>query len=122
MSPRSASRAVAVVGAAVLALAMPVATASAEDDPRVGLTPGYIPWTSADLNVELLDNDPRVAPFDAPPGNFGFVNSDLAFTGDQRHRRQLQRLPGLRPVRPDRPGAARLVRLPGWPGRRVGVR
>ena len=21
-------------------------------------------------------------PFDAPPGNFGFVNSDLAFTGD----------------------------------------
>jgi LVIVD repeat len=81
MSPRSASRAVAVVGAAVLALAMPVATASAEDDPRVGLTPGYIPWTSADLNVELLDNDPRVAPFDAPPGNFGFVNSDLAFTG-----------------------------------------
>ena len=81
MSPRSASRAVAVVGAAVLALAMPVATASAEDDPRVGLAPGYIPWTSADLNVDLLDNDPRVAPFDALPGNFGFVNSDLAFTG-----------------------------------------
>ena len=81
MSPRSASRAVAVIGAAVLALVMPVATASAEDDPRVGLAPGYIPWTSADLNVDLLDNEPRVAPFDAPPGNFGFVNSDLAFTG-----------------------------------------
>ena len=25
---------------------------------------------------------PRVAPFDANPGNFGFVNSDLAFSGD----------------------------------------
>jgi hypothetical protein len=33
-------------------------------------------------NIELADNDPRVAPFDANPGNFGFVNSDLAFTGD----------------------------------------
>lgn len=81
MSPRSASRAVAVVGAAVLALGLPAATASAEDDPRVGLAPGYLPGTSAQLNVELLDNDPRVAPFDAAPGNFGFVNSDLAFSG-----------------------------------------
>ena len=52
------------------------------DDPRVGLAPGYFPWTEASSNIELLDNDPRVAPFDAPPGNFGFVNSDLAFTGD----------------------------------------
>ena len=84
MSPRSASRAVAVVGAAVLALAMPVATASAQDDPREGLTAGYIPWTSADLNVELLDNDPRVGPFDGVPTGFsaiGVANSDLAFSG-----------------------------------------
>jgi len=50
-------------------------------DPRVGLTPGYFPWTEASSNIELLDNDPRVAPFDAAPGNFGFVNSDLAFSG-----------------------------------------
>ena len=54
----------------------------AEDDPRVGLAPGYFPWTEASSNIDHLDNDPRVAPFDAPPGNFGFVNSDLAFTGD----------------------------------------
>ena len=33
-------------------------------------------------NIELLASLPRVAPFDAAPGNFGFVNSDLAFTGD----------------------------------------
>ena len=67
-----------------------------------GLTPGYFPWTEAAWNIELVDNDPRVPPFDAAPGNFGFVNSDLAFTGDSRHRRQLQRLPGLRHLGPDR--------------------
>jgi hypothetical protein len=33
-------------------------------------------------NIDHINNDPRVPPFDAPPGNFGFVNSDLAFTGD----------------------------------------
>ena len=36
----------------------------------------------ATSNIELLASLPRVAPFDAAPGNFGFVNSDLAFTGD----------------------------------------
>ena len=50
-------------------------------DPRVGLAPGYFPWSEASSNLQLLDNDPRVAPFDAPPNNFGFVNSDLAFSG-----------------------------------------
>ncbi len=61
-------------------------------------------------------------PFDAPPGNFGFVNSDLAFTGDTRDRRQLQRLPGLRHLRPDQPDAAFVVRVPWRAGRPVGVR
>jgi hypothetical protein len=55
---------------------------AAQVDPRVGLTPGYLPWTEAAWGIDLVDNDPRVPPFDAPPGNFGFVNSDLAFTGD----------------------------------------
>ncbi|WP_046769260.1 methyl-accepting chemotaxis domain-containing protein [Jiangella alkaliphila] len=61
---------------------LPAAASAQDDDPRVGLTPGYFPWSEASSNLDLLDNDPRVAPFDAPPGNFGFVNSDLAFTGD----------------------------------------
>jgi hypothetical protein len=52
-----------------------------DDDPRIGLAPGYFPWSEAASNIELLDNNPRVAPFDAAPGNFGFVNSDLAFSG-----------------------------------------
>ncbi|HTH05321.1 MAG TPA: hypothetical protein VL916_05605, partial [Ilumatobacteraceae bacterium] len=56
--------------------------ASAEDDPRVDLPPGYLDAQTAESNIKLLDSLPRVAPFDAAPGNFGFVNSDLAFSGD----------------------------------------
>ncbi|GAA1445064.1 hypothetical protein GCM10009641_65460 [Mycobacterium cookii] len=71
------------MGAAVLAAALvPAAAYAADDDPRIGLAPGYFPWSEASSNIELLDNTPRVAPFDGAPGNFGFVNSDLAFTGD----------------------------------------
>jgi hypothetical protein len=72
-----------VIGATLLfASVLPAVASAQDDDPRVGLDPGYFPWSEASSNIELLDNDPRVAPFDAPPGNFGFVNSDLAFTGD----------------------------------------
>jgi len=84
--PRPSRSVLRAAGAIVLAAALLPAMAYAADpdpnDPRVGLTPGYIPWTEVTSNIELLDNDPRVAPFDAAPGNFGFVNSDLAFTGD----------------------------------------
>ncbi|HET6728250.1 MAG TPA: hypothetical protein VFG96_02460 [Jiangellaceae bacterium] len=66
----------------LLAAVLPAAASAQGDDPRVGLAPGYFPWSEASSNIDLLDNDPRVAPFDAPPGNFGFVNSDLAFTGN----------------------------------------
>ncbi len=71
-----------MTGATLLFAALLPAAASAQDDPREGLAPGYFPWSEASSNIELLDNDPRVAPFDAPPGNFGFVNSDLAFIGE----------------------------------------
>lgn len=81
--PRIRRRGVTVLGAMLLVGGLlPAAASAQDDDPRVGLTPGYFPWSEASSNLDLLDNDPRVAPFDAPPGNFGFVNSDLAFTGD----------------------------------------
>ena len=79
-----AGRGARAVLAGALTLALVPATVSGqpvEDDPRIGLAPGYFPWSEASSNIDLIDNDPRVAPFDAPPGNFGFVNSDLAFTG-----------------------------------------
>jgi hypothetical protein len=64
---------------------MPLMATAQSDDPRVGLAPGYIPWSSASSNLELLDSDRRVAPFDSPVDGFsgiGFANSDLAFSGD----------------------------------------
>ena len=66
----------------LLATVLPAAASAQGDDPRVGLDPGYFPWSEASSNIELLDNDPREGAFDAAPGNFGFVNSDLAFIGD----------------------------------------
>ena len=85
---RHSRRRAAVAGAAVAVLAVTlIPAASSADppdptDPRVGIAPGYLPWSEVASNIDNVDNDPRVAPFDAPPGNFGFVNSDLAFTGD----------------------------------------
>ena len=67
--------------AAGAVLLVPSMVAGQVVDPRIGLPPGYFPWSEASSNMELLDNDPRVAPFDAAPNNFGFVNSDLAFSG-----------------------------------------
>lgn len=68
-----------LLGSSLMAVS---AASAAEDDPRVDLPPGYLDAQTATSNIELLASLPRVAPFDAPPGNFGFVNSDLAFSGD----------------------------------------
>ncbi|MGH8892536.1 MAG: LVIVD repeat-containing protein [Actinomycetes bacterium] len=67
---------------AVLGFAALTPAATSDSDPRVGLAAGYFPWSEASSNLDHINNDPRVPPFDAPPGNFGFVNSDLAFSGD----------------------------------------
>ena len=77
-------RALAAAGALVLGTSLFAATSASaeEDDPREGLAPGYHDAGEAMSNIEWLAKLPRVAPFDAAPGNFGFVNSDLAFTGD----------------------------------------
>ena len=86
-STRWRRRALAAAGAILLGASVLTATATAtaadeEADPRVGLAPGYFDAGLAASNIDLLASLPRVAPFDAAPGNFGFVNSDLAFTGD----------------------------------------
>jgi hypothetical protein len=68
----------------VLAAALVPAAAYAAD-PREDLPPGYIPWSEASSNIELLDNDPRAGAFDSDVTGFngiGFANSDLAFSGD----------------------------------------
>ena len=41
------------------------------NDPRVGLAPGYFPWTEATSNIDHLDNDPRVARSTRRPATSG---------------------------------------------------
>jgi hypothetical protein len=82
---RIGMRGLAALGAAALGLTLVGGTATAADDPRVGLAPGYLPWSEAASNMKLLSNTPRQAPFDSPVDGFagiGFANSDVAFTGD----------------------------------------
>ncbi|WP_109508685.1 LVIVD repeat-containing protein [Nocardioides speluncae] len=82
-------RTIAGAGAAVLVATLAPTSALADppdpNDPRVGLSPGYFPWTEVSSNVDHLDNDPRAGAFDTPPIGFTGIataNSDLAFTGD----------------------------------------
>jgi hypothetical protein len=80
---RGVRRLLAAAGAAaLLAALLPSAAFADESDPRIDLPPGYHDAGQAISNLEKLASVPRVAPMDAAPGNFGFVNSDLAFTGD----------------------------------------
>jgi len=81
--PNARRRALAAAGALLLGASLMTATAAvAEDDPRVDLPAGYLDAEVATSNLDLLSSTPRVDPFNAVPGDFGFVNSDLAFTGD----------------------------------------
>jgi hypothetical protein len=75
----------APLGALIVALTLltSVAAAQGNPDPRVGLSPGFDNAGVAKLGMELLANRMKPAGFFDPanPGNFGFVNSDLAFQG-----------------------------------------
>jgi LVIVD repeat-containing protein len=82
---RATTSAVVLAILAFVLVALPAGASAqlpTQNDPRVGLAPGYFPWTAASNGVTHVANRPRVAPFDANPGNFGFVNSDLALQGD----------------------------------------
>ena len=81
---RARSLVLAVLALAVFAVLTSAAAAGPPGtDERTDLTGGYLSWDEAAKGVDHVDNDPRVPPFDAPPGNFGFVNSDLAIQGDR---------------------------------------
>ena len=80
---RRSTRAVlgALLSAAVLTS---LAAAQSTTDPRATLTAGFDNAGVAAQGVELLANRMKPAGFFNPanPGDFGFVNSDLAFEGD----------------------------------------
>ena len=60
-----------------------VAAGAVAGDPREGLAPGLENPGTAESGLELLAHAPKPAGFFNPanPGDFGFVNSDLAFQG-----------------------------------------
>ena len=73
----------AMVAAALIAGLWP-ASVLAQSDPRIGLGAGWLDAETAGSNMELLGHQDRPAGFFDPanPGNFGFLNSDLALNGD----------------------------------------
>jgi hypothetical protein len=74
----------AVVALAAVSAAPTGAGAQEEPDPRIGLAPGWLDAETASSNLDLLAHHDKPAGFVDPanPGNFGFVTSDLAFSGD----------------------------------------
>ena len=111
----------AVVGAVVLA-GSAAATASAQQypitsgDPRIGLAAG--PGDTAgkvSLGLQHLSNTPL-------PPVVNSIELGPGLPGQLRVRRQLQRLQHLRHLQPGGAGAQDGGRLPGRPGRRLGLR
>ncbi|HEV7757354.1 MAG TPA: hypothetical protein VGO78_00125, partial [Acidimicrobiales bacterium] len=74
----------AAVALGAVALAPSGVGAQAAPDPREGLGAGWLDAQTASRNLELLAHHDKPAGFVDPanPGNFGFVTSDLAFSGD----------------------------------------
>jgi hypothetical protein len=74
----------AAVATLVVAVMPGTAAAQEEPDPRIGLEPGWLDAESAIRNLELVAHHDKPAGFVDPanPGNFAFVTSDLAFSGD----------------------------------------
>ena len=87
---RGAARARGVASLAMLALSLAAGreavaqpAAAPSPDPRVGLKAGWMNAAEAEWNLKLVSTTPPPAQFinQNQPGDFGFINSDLAFTG-----------------------------------------
>ena len=74
----------AVAALLVVSAAPSTAVAQEEPDPRIGLDPGWLDAETAIRNLELQAHHDKPPGFVDPnnPGNFAFVTSDLAFSGD----------------------------------------
>ena len=87
MSPKSfvnASLTLGVLFAAACATAKPeMSTAAPSPDPRIGLKAGWFDAGEAAWNLRLVSNTPPSEKFidRAKPGDFGLINSDVAFSG-----------------------------------------
>jgi hypothetical protein len=80
-------RALSLTAAVVLMIGLLPGTAAAQEpepDPRIGLGAGWLNAQTAISNLEMLAHVDKPAGFVNPanPGDFGFVTSDLAFSGN----------------------------------------
>ena len=80
--PFAAALASVLLPAALAAQTHPnVAPGTPSPDPRVGLKAGITDAAQAAWNLRLVSNTPAAEPFRASPGDFRYMNSDLAFAG-----------------------------------------
>ena len=72
-----------VVAACATATKFDMSPTAPRPDPRVGLRAGWMNAAEASWNLRLVSAAPKPAAFtdDTNPGDFGFLNSDIAFTG-----------------------------------------
>src|SRR3989440_8145776 len=72
-----------VVAACASATKFDMSPTAPSPDRRVGLRAGWMNAAQAAWNLRLVSAAPKPAQFtdDTNPGDFGFLNSDLAFTG-----------------------------------------
>jgi hypothetical protein len=72
-----------VVAACATATKPQMSTTAPKPDPRVGLRAGWMNAAEAAWNLRVVAEAPKPASFTnaSDPGDFGYLNSDLAFTG-----------------------------------------
>src|SRR4029077_16499312 len=72
-----------VVAACATATKSQTSTTAPRPDPRVGLRAGWMNAAEAAWNLRVVAEAPKTASFTnaSDPGDFGYLNSDIAFTG-----------------------------------------
>jgi hypothetical protein len=100
-------------------------TASAQEpDPRIGLGAGWLNAQTAISNLEWLAHHDKPAGFVDPanPGDFRFVTSDLAFSGDHAFMGNFNGFNIFDISQPGGPVAVTSVVCPGGQGDVSGLR
>jgi hypothetical protein len=115
LTRRSAS---GLAGAALLTVALLPGAAAADTDPRVGLGAGLTDAQTASNGLDLLAHRNKPDGFFKPqnPGDFGFLTSDVAFSGDHAFVGNFAGFNIYNIARPNDPTLVTSVLCPGGQG------